>query len=168
MEHWIRNGGKSSPLLYCPTALAGGRWYAVPKGDGPAARVQKVQRVQRVVVGGCAAIMIKPYNRPYGRWKRASPLPAPRDLPIGKHVTGFSVAQGLPTNPVPLPPRKRWQNKASLGCNLISSSKQSTGCCPTAPRGEGGAVRHQRGEGRQRRPIQQNVYHDLSSRRQDP
>ena len=31
--------------------------------------------------------------------------------PGGKRVTGFSVAQGLPTNPVPLPPRKRWDNK---------------------------------------------------------
>ena len=31
--------------------------------------------------------------------------------PGGKRVTGFSVAQGLPTNPVPLPPRKRWHNK---------------------------------------------------------
>ena len=93
--------------------------------------------------------------------------------------------------PVPLPPRKRWQNKAPLGCNLISSSKQNTGCCPIAPRWqgntickgakrpenrvtrfpagrEGGAVRHQRGEGRRRRPIQQNVYHDLSSKKQDP
>ncbi len=32
-------------------------------------------------------------------------------LPKGKRVTGFSVAQGLPTNPVPLPPRKRGNNK---------------------------------------------------------
>ena len=33
--------------------------------------------------------------------------------PGGKRVTGFSVALRLPTNSVPLPPRKRWHNEPS-------------------------------------------------------
>ena len=38
---------------------------------------------------------------PFGGWRHHL-------CPGGKRVTGFSVAQGLPTNPVPLPPQLRW------------------------------------------------------------
>ena len=37
-------------------------------------------------------------GHPFGGWRHHL-------CPGGKRVTGFSVAQGLPTNPVPLPPR---------------------------------------------------------------
>ena len=38
---------------------------------------------------------------PFGGWRHHL-------CPGGKRVTGFSVAQGLPTNPVPLPPQLYW------------------------------------------------------------
>ena len=62
-------------------------------------------------------------NRPYGRRKRASPLPASRDFP-----------------------RKRWQNKAPRALVFISGSRYSTGCCAPAFAGERWCRRHQRGE----------------------
>ena len=76
-------------------------------------------------------------NRPTAlrAWKCAPPCPLRGTSPKGKRVTGFSVAQGLPTNPVPLPPRKRWQNKAPRNNYRISGTKQSTGCCAPAQRG---------------------------------
>ena len=50
----------------------------------------------------------------------------------------------------PPSPRRRWDNKAPRSCNLISCSKQSTGCCAPAQRGKGSAVRHQRGRSHRR------------------
>ena len=46
-------------------------------------------------------VIIKPNNRPCGRWKSLPPLVAgATTFATGKRVAGFSVAQGLPTNPV--------------------------------------------------------------------
>ena len=87
----------------------------------------------------------KQANRPAGE-KSAPPCPLRGTSPKGKRVTGFSVALRLLTNPVPLPPRKRWQNKAPRNNYLISGTKHSTGCCAPAQRGKCGAVKHQRGE----------------------
>ena len=67
-------------------------------------------------MGACGASIKKPLQPgfargktgkpPFGRGK-AAPFGGWRHhlCPGGKRVTGFSVAQGLPTNPVPLPPR---------------------------------------------------------------
>jgi len=74
---------------------------------------------------GWAPLMIEPENRAFvARGKHANqaapvgnafpPCPLRGTSPKGKRVTGFSVAQGLPTNPVPLPPRKREQNNPCL------------------------------------------------------
>ena len=64
------------------------------------ARVQKVQRVQRVEVGasnyGRRPLIIKPLQPPCGRWKCIPPLVAgATTLPGGKHVTGFA-GRGAP------------------------------------------------------------------------
>ena len=72
----------------------------------------------------------KQANRPYGRRKRASPLPASRDFP-----------------------RKRWQNKAPRTLVFISSSRYSTGCCAPAQRGKGGAEGTKGGKAAVRRLI---------------
>ena len=72
----------------------------------------------------------KQANRPYGRRKRASPLPASRDFP-----------------------RKRWQNKAPRTLVFISSSRYSTGCCAPAQRGKGGAEGTKGGKAAGRRLI---------------
>ena len=116
--------------------------------------VQRVQKGHRVVVAPAAQYKENFHNRAFARWKTgkppcglgksAPPCPLRGTSPKGKRVTGFSFAQGLPTNPVPLPPRKRWQNKAPRNNYLIIGTKQSTGCCASAQRGKGGAVRHQR------------------------
>ena len=92
-----------------------------------------------------APVCIKPLQPGFARGKTdkpplrarksVPPCPLRGTSPKGKRVTGFSVAQGLPTNPVPLPPRKRWQNKALRNNYLISGTKQSTGCCAPAQRG---------------------------------
>ena len=111
-------------------------------------------------MGGFAASLLKTVttglspvgkqaNRPAGE-KSAPPCPLRGTSPKGKRVTGFSVALRLLTNPVPLPPRKRWQNKAPRNNYLISGTKHSTGCCAPAQRGKGGAVRHQRGKSHRR------------------
>ena len=51
-----------------------------------------------------APLWIKPLQPGFARGKSAPPCPLRGTSPEGKRVTGFSVAQGLPTNPVPLPP----------------------------------------------------------------
>ena len=53
-----------------------------------------------------APLMIKPLQPPCGRGKSIPLWWLRHHLCHGvKRVTGFSVAPGLPTNPVPLPPR---------------------------------------------------------------
>ena len=108
-------------------------------------RVQRVQKVQRVQRGRyrltamsfiCCLAAAKTKQPRFARWK-CTPIPACGGTsPKGKHVTGFSVAQGLPTNPVPLPPRR---GKFALcpAFELISISKHSA--AKTSPSG-GGAV----------------------------
>ena len=82
---------------------------------------------------------------------RPPPLVAsPPPLPRWEACHWILSRLRLPTNPVPLPPRRRWDNKAPRSCNLISCSKQSMGCCAPAQRGKGGAVRHQRGRSHRR------------------
>ena len=102
-----------------------------------------------------APVCIKPLQPPWRAREKISPFGGWRHhlRPVGKRVTGFSVAQGLPMNPVPLPPRKRWDNKASRDYYLKGGTMHSTGCCAPAQRGKGGAVRHQRGRSHRRRLI---------------
>ena len=48
-----------------------------------------------------------PENKPTAlRARKCTPIPALRDFSTGKRLTRFSVAQGLPTNRVRLPPRR--------------------------------------------------------------
>ena len=58
-------------------------------------------RLGRWAPGGASINAAFRRRPPFGGWRH--------QLRHGvKRVTGFSVAQGLPTNPVPLPPQLRW------------------------------------------------------------
>jgi hypothetical protein len=87
-------------------------------------RVQKVQRVQRVV------------DCPAGNAYKVSVTGLPfchisRSKHGGESATsgGFSPFGAYGTT---FPPQKRGHNKAPYSIPLISGSKVSTGCCPTA------------------------------------
>ena len=87
-------------------------------------RVQKVQRVQRVV------------DCPAGNAYKVSVTGLPfchisRSKHGGELATsgGFSPFGAYGTT---FPPQKRGHNKAPYSIPLISGSKVSTGCCPTA------------------------------------
>jgi hypothetical protein len=90
-------------------------------------RVQKVQRVQRVV------------DCPAGNAYKVSVTGLPfchisRSKHGGESATsgGFSPFGAYGTT---FPPQKRGHNKAPYSIPLISGSKVSTGCCPTASAG---------------------------------
>ena len=53
----------------------------------------------------------------------------------GSYKCGLSAAPPLVASPPPSL-RRRWDNKAPRSCNLISCSKQSTGCCALRTAGE--------------------------------
>ena len=104
---------------------------------GRVQKVQKVQRVQRVV------------DCPAGNAYKVSVTGLPfchisRSKHGGESATsgGFSPFGAYGTT---FPPQKRGHNKAPYSIPLISGSKVSTGCCPTACGGEGGGASHQRG-----------------------
>ncbi len=66
-------------------------------------------------------------------------------LPGGKHVTGFSVAYGSLRIQFLCHPRKRGHYNPCLLQSRIWGDCLAVLYCPTAQRGEGGAVRHQGG-----------------------
>ncbi len=73
------------------------------------------------LVGVLKIIKDASYNKtrepPWRAMEKRPPLvAAPPPLPKGKRVTGFSVAQRLPRNPVPLPPQLRWGH---YGCSAL-------------------------------------------------
>ena len=57
---------------------------------------------------------------PFGGWRH-------HFCPGGKRVTGFSVAQGLPTNPVPLPPQRSWGHYGRWTLRSICAWSSSEG-----------------------------------------
>ena len=76
------------------------------------------------VVGGIAACRQRKPNN-LASLMEMHPYSPAGTSPKGKRVTGFSVALRLPTNPVPLPPRR---GKSALlpASELISTSMHST------------------------------------------
>ena len=70
---------------------------------------------------------------------------APPPCPGGKRVTGFSVAQGLPTNPVPLPPRCAGAQQPVLTIEKLMDEMPRGALLSHRLRGEGGGANHQRG-----------------------
>ena len=79
---------------------------------------------------------------------------APPPLPRWEACHWILSRLRLPTNPVPLPPRKRWDNKALQGYYLISSTRCNTVC--SAPACGGSPAQPDRGCIRRRRIIQNN------------
>ena len=127
-----------SPILLCPFRGKGGTSAPNEAGSlgskgvvspmeplrGRVHRVQKVQRVQRVV------------DCPAGNAYKVSVTGLPfchisRSKHGGESATsgGFSPFGAYGTT---FPPQKRGHNKAPYSIPLISGSKVSTGCCPTA------------------------------------
>ena len=119
-------------------------------------KVQRVQRVQRVEVSPLRAMLIKSALRDwlYGSYSlirilvisryAAPPYPAAPDFLHGKACHTILRSLCSLTNRVPLPPHPGDRiNRSMLSCRDMAPWLSIHS--PTAPRGEGGAVRHQRG-----------------------